>query len=426
MNLRGYRALQTLLSPVIDIYLRYRKLIGKEDIKRFPERLGRPSIARPQGNLLWIHAASIGESVSVLPLLEAIGEKYPSVNILLTTGTVTSAKLMAKKLPKAVIHQFVPVDLHYAVKRFLSYWRPDLAIWVESELWPNLVHETSQTGCPMLLVNARMSDDTLKKWQKHKELSEKIFGGFSMCLAQNDREAEKFSQAGIKNSVNAGNLKYESPSLPADPEATANLIRMIGNRRIWVASSTSKGEEEIAALTHIKLSEKYPDLLTIIVPRHPDRAEDIRKMLDAKNLNVAQRSKGEEALDEIQIYLADTIGELGIFYRISNIVYVGGSLVEHGGQNPLEPARLNCAIITGHITYNFQEIYSEMEAFNAVMVVKDKTELLEKLTQLFADNKMVDLYAEQALQFIQSKSGVIDNYMNLLDPYLKPLVRPTF
>ncbi len=162
------------------------------------------------------------------------------------------------------------------------------------------------------------------------------------------------------------------------------------------------------------------------MPRHPDRGEDIRKMLDAKNLNVAQRSKGEEALDEIQIYLADTIGELGIFYRISNIVYVGGSLVEHGGQNPLEPARLNCAIITGHITYNFQEIYSEMEAFNAVMVVKDKTELLEKLTQLFADNKMVDLYAEQALQFIQSKSGVIDNYMNLLDPYLKPLVRPTF
>ena len=423
MNLTSYRILQTVLSPFIDVYLRYRKVIGKEDKKRFPERLGKAGIARPQGNLVWIHAASIGESVSVLPLLTAIRQKYPSINILMTTGTVTSAKLLEKKLPKDIIHQFVPVDMHYAVKRFVAHWRPDLAIWVESELWPNLVCNTSQTGCPMLLINARMSDESLVKWKKHKPLADNIFGCFTLCLAQNEKEADKFLHAGIKNSIAAGNLKYESPSLPSDPENTANLIRMIGNRRIWVASSTSRGEEEIAALTHIKLAEKYPDLLTIIAPRHPNRMAEIRTMLEAKGLNTSVRSQGDDVHADTQIYLADTIGELGIFYRLSNIVFMGGSLVDHGGQNPLEPARLNCAILSGPTIYNFEEIYADMKAANAVIIVNNKDELLEQLDQLLSNSKMQDIYADHASHFIESKTGVIDNYLKLLDPYLKPLVK---
>jgi 3-deoxy-D-manno-octulosonic-acid transferase len=421
MNLKQYRIIQLFLSPVVFLYLLYRKLKGKEHPQRFPERLGKPSAARPDGSLVWVHAASIGEAVSTLPLLEAIEQKYPAINILMTTGTVTSAKLLEKKLSRKVIHQFVPVDMLPAVRKFLTHWQPNLAIWVESELWPNLVCETKASGCDLALINARMAAKTLEKWQKHKELADNIFSSFSICLAQNDVEAEKFSRAGVAITKNAGNLKYESPALLADPSETAEIISQIGNRTNWLAASTSDGEEAAVADAHTKLSQKFSDILTIIAPRHPNRASDIRKMLEAKGLKVSQRSRDEKITPQTDIYLADTIGELGIFYRIAGVVFMGGSLIPHGGQNPLEPARLNCAIITGTHTHNFKDIYADMQSNNAVLVVSDKDVLVRKVEELLSNNAAQDKLANNALEFINSKSGVVSRYMQELEPYFKKL-----
>ncbi len=421
MNLKLYRLLQILITPFVDLYLIYRRIIGKEHKYRFAERLGKSSLPRPGGELVWVHAASIGESVSVIPLLEEIGNKYPDINILITTGTVTSAKLLEKKLPKKIIHQFVPVDMLTNVRRFLKHWQPDVALWVESELWPNLLYETSAGGCPIIMVNARMSSQSLEKWKKHKALAEEIFGCFSMCLAQSEYEAGKFTQAGIANSINAGNLKYESPALYADPAETGKIITAIGKRPVWLAASTSGSEELIVAKVHKKLSEKYPDILTIIVPRHPERSKDISEILRAENLNFTRRSKGEGIENDTQIYLADTIGELGIFYRVSGIVLMGGSLVNHGGQNPLEPARLDCAIVTGPNIYNFKDIYAEMLLNDCVIIIKDENELAEKVDALLSSREFHDRLSTNATHFVQSKTGIINNYMQQLDPYLKPL-----
>jgi 3-deoxy-D-manno-octulosonic-acid transferase len=426
MSLNLYRFLLILLSPFILVFLLYRIIIGKEHKKRYPERFGFASKSRPKGALIWFHAASIGEVVSVFYLIEKISEKYPEINILITTGTVTSAKLVESKFNKNIMHQFVPLDFTFAVKKFLGHWRPDFALWVESEVWPNLVCETAKTGSPLALVNARMSKETLNKWKKHKRFSKKIFESFSVCLAQNESEKSNFDQAGVLNSVNAGNLKFESPTLPADSAELTNVVKMIGDRKIWLFASSNEGEEEVAANCHRALEDKYSGLLTVIVPRHPNRAKAIAKILQEKNLNFVQRSKEEKVTKDTQVYLCDTIGELGIFYRISNVVFIGGSLVDRGGQNPLEPARLHCALISGNKLFNFAEIYSQMQQEHAVIIVNNEDELITNLDNLLADNKLQDIYANRALEFVTSKSGIVDNYLNQLDKYIKPLTKVNF
>ncbi len=420
MSLNLYRIAQSALSPVISLYLGYRKIIGKEDVERFNERLGHVLTPRPGGGLLWAHAASVGEAVSIIPLLKMIEDKYPHLHILVTTGTVTSAKLMQKKLPKEIVHQFVPVDMLGAVRRFLNHWRPDIALWVESELWPNLICETASSGCPIILVNARMSLNSLTKWKRYKSLAGRIFGCFAMCLAQSEEEAERFREAGVNNTFAIGNLKYESPPLPSDPEEMTRLVKMIGGRHTWAAASTSEGEEEIAGRIHEHLKKDVNDLLTIIVPRHPERGGEIKRMLSAKGLKVALRSDKDEITPETDIYLADTIGELGIFYRLTSIVFMGGSLVPHGGQNPLEPARLDCAIISGDNIKNFKEVYSEMAASDAVIMVENETQLLNDVEALMKNQDTVEKMVQNASMFVRSKSGILDKYMSALQPYLKP------
>ncbi len=423
LSLRTYRAAQTLLAPVIDLYLYYRRKIGKEDVSRFGERLGKTSVARPQGSLLWVHGASIGEAVSVLPLITKIKEEYPGINILVTTGTVTSAKMLEKKLPRGMIHQFVPVDSRHAVKRFLDHWRPDLALWVESELWPNLICDTHASGCPIVLVNARMSASSFGKWKRYRHFADEVFGCFSACLAQNDAEAERFAGVGVNNVTTAGNLKYEAPPLPADPTEMGRMVAMTGNRQVWFAASTSEGEDEMVAAAHKKAAESVAGLLTVIAPRHPYRAKDIVKMLTEQGYNVAQRSKQGRIEADTQFYIADTIGEMGIFYRMAELVFVGGSLVPHGGQNPLEPARLDCAIITGPQTHNFREIYAEMEHSVAVLRINDAEALVEAVSDMLNSPERRNKLASNALHFVNSRSGIVERYMETLKPYLKPLVR---
>lgn len=421
MKLKLYKFLTKYFSGLFKAYIYYRLFKGKEDNVRIKERFGIASTPRPKGFIIWFHAASIGESVSVLPLIFKIAKKYPALNILVTTGTVTSSKIMASRLPKNAIHQFVPIDTHDSVKKFLYHWKPDLAFWIESELWPNLILETSRIKTPMILVNGRISEESYIKWKRNLIFAREILSKFALCLVQTEDDNYRYSELGARKVEIAGNLKYEAPALPGIPTEFGNLIKQIGYRNIWLAASTHQGEEEVVISTHKKLKEKFPDLLTIIMPRHPKKASEIISFLKNNKLPYAQRSKKEQVKPEAEVYIADTIGELGLFYRLSNIVFMGGSIVKHGGQNPLEAARLECAILSGEYYFNFEEIYNEMKAKHCVMMVKSADDLVTQVGKLLSDNKLRNNYSYMAMEFVNSKRGVLAKYFDAVAPYLNEL-----
>lgn len=422
MNIKLYRFLSLLAGPLIDVYFLKRRLLGKEDKTRYRERLGHASLERPEGKLLWIHGASIGEAMAVLPLIRMLLEQYPTVNVLVTTGTVTSAKLLQERLPARAFHQYVPIDRLFPVRRFLDHWQPDAALWVESELWPNLVVETQKRGTTMIQVNARISEESTQRWHKYNALAHTMLRCFSLCITQSDADKMRFESLGSDNVRTLDNLKYDAPPLPADPAAAGVLIRSIGKRPVWLAASTHQGEDELIAQVHTALAARFPDLLTIIVPRHPNRADTIRAQL-SQNFTLAQRSKDEKIIPETQIYLADTIGELGLFYRVAPVVFMGGSLVPHGGQNPLEPARLDCALLTGPYTDNFTQIYDSMIQHQAVLRVEDVGQLTEQVARLLQNHSDQQRCAARAARFMESKSGVTKAYLEMMQPYLHTVLR---
>ncbi len=374
--LKAYATLTSVLAPLITLWLWVRRLSGKEDPKRMRERFGFASRPRPAGALLWLHAASVGEANSVLPLIDQLRERFPMFNILLTTGTVTSAQLMARRLPKDVIHQYVPVDTPQATARFMRHWMPDFAFWVESEFWPNLVLEANRSQCFMGVINARMSDRSFKSWDKYPALISAIIGAFDCVFAQSDKDATRFRALGARQVTNTGNLKYDALMLTCDEGELIRLTSAIGARPVWLAASTHPGEEEMIASAHTAIAAKHPGLLTIIAPRHPNRGPEITAALAKYRVGV--RSRKDAIAPDSEIYIADTLGELGLFYRLSETVFMGGSLVKHGGQNPLEPARLSCAIVTGPYVHNFADIYQEMEKTGAAITVKNADALAAK------------------------------------------------
>src|SRR5713101_8167174 len=329
-----YRGLTRPLAPLVIVYLKQRRQQGKEDTLRFHERRGIPGKTRPRGPLVWMHAASVGEATAMLTLIERLLQARHGLEILITTGTVASADLLEKRLPARARHQYVPVDLPHWVARFLDHWRPDLALWVESELWPNLVLETHARGIPMVLVNGRLSARSYKRWRKWPGLISPVLGAFQLCLAQDQDQAERFRSLGAREVVTVGDLKAAAAALPFDRSELLHLRGWIGSRPLWLAASTHAGEEEIAAQAHSSIATNHPGLLTIIVPRHPARGETIGAMLAAEGLRIARRARSETISRETDIYLADTMGELGLFYRLAGIAFIGGSLAAKGGHNP--------------------------------------------------------------------------------------------
>lgn len=353
-----YRLLTQVGAPLIDGLLKRRLAQGKEDENRLPERRGLSEIARPEGTLIWIHAASVGESQSSLALIAALLKGRPHIHILQTTGTLTSAKLMSERLPSQCFHQFAPLDRMPWVCRFLDHWRPDMALWMESELWPNLVEETARRNIPAVLINARMSMRTFRRWKIFKGTARNLLGKFSLCLAQTEEQAECLRALGAPCVKYLGNLKFSAAPLPCDPSELERLQAAVGGRPVWLASSTHPGEEDLAATVHIGLKRTMPDLLTIIVPRHPSRGQEIAEDLRTRGLRVTRRSDG--SLPDGEIYIADTLGELGLFYRLSGIAYIGGSMGSHGGHNPLEAAQLDCAIVYGPDMGNFKSVARDL------------------------------------------------------------------
>lgn len=416
--LKFYRTLTGVAAPIFDWILKQRIKKGKEDPKRFGERKGEPTLDRPDGPLIWLHGASVGESLVGLTLIGEIQKQNPELNILLTSGTVTSAELLSRRLGNKAQHQFIPVDHPGYVARFLDHWKPDLALWIESEIWPNLIMESAARDIPMALVNARMSDRSFGNWSKRPRTAAALFGQFQTCLATDQATADKLSALGGRSIEVTGNLKLAAAPLPYDKTALSGLQQLLKDRTIWLASSTHKGEESQCAKAHKLVSKTHKDALLIVVPRHPERGPEIASTLKEAGFQIALRSRNQMINAETQIYIADTLGELGVFYRLCDIVFVGGSLVTHGGQNPLEPARLDCAILHGPHTANFDEIYTGMHASSAAMSVENAGALGQAVDTLLQDPAKCANLARAAQQIVAATDHVIDHTIEVLKPLL--------
>jgi 3-deoxy-D-manno-octulosonic-acid transferase len=413
-----YRALTALGGPLVRLYLRRRLARGKEDGARFSERTGLASRPRPQGPLVWVHAASVGESLSAVPLIRRLREERPALSVLLTTGTVSSARLMSERLPEGALHQYVPVDLAACVRRFLGHWRPSLALWMESEFWPNLVAEAAARGIPLVLVNGRMSPRSYDGWRRLPGLISRLLEGFPLCLAQSEEDARRLARLGARRVACVGNLKFASPPLPADEGELARLAEALAARPRWLAASTHAGEEELAGRVHAGLAARHPGLLTLIAPRHPERGPEIAAALRAAGLAVALRSRGDAVARDTGVYVADTMGELGLFYRLAPIAFVGKSLVPLGGQNPLEAAILDCAILFGPHTTNFEELARGLAAAGAAEVVADEAALEGAVDRLLRDAAARGRMAARAAAFAGAEAGVLERVLKELAPFL--------
>lgn len=383
----AYRWLTWLGAPLIELLLWRRKRAGKEDPDRIAERRGVSRTMRPTGRLIWIHAASIGEALSALPLMHRLQSGLSDVHILITTGTVSSARVLAKQLPTRAMHQFVPADRGPWVRRFLEHWRPDMAIWIESEFWPNLILETAARGIPMALVNGRMSARSYQRWRLGRSSIERLLNCFRIILAHDEKSEDFLRDLGATAATCVGDLKQAADPLDADGVELAQLQSAIGNRPVWIAASTHPGEEGMIKEVHEKLRTQFPGLLTIIAPRHADRGAHIATLFANDGLKAVRRSTGAKLDLNAQIYLADTMGEMGLIYRLSKIAFVGGSMVLHGGQNPLEPARLGCAILHGPHIGNFTAIYAGLDAAGAARQISDVNMLAEAVGTLLRDKQ---------------------------------------
>ncbi|HKS85555.1 MAG TPA: 3-deoxy-D-manno-octulosonic acid transferase, partial [Pseudolabrys sp.] len=338
-----YRLLSRAAGPLTPILLARRVRRGKENRQRLAERRGESRILRPDGPLVWLHGASVGELASVLPLIERIRSR--GIAMLVTTGTVTSGDLAEQRLSRGVVHQFVPLDVPRFVGRFLDHWRPDLALFVESDLWPNTIVETSARGIPMVLVNGRLSEDSFRRWRRLPRSIAHLLLQLDLCLSGTAADAKRFSELGAAQVATTGNLKLDVPAPPADRAALDALRSAVGDRPVIAAASTHAGEEEVMVAAHVRLRSTFPGLLTLIAPRHPERGPAVVGATTAAGLSAALRSQGELPKRSTDIYVADTVGELGLIYRVAPAVFMGGSLVKHGGQNPIEAAKLRTAVL---------------------------------------------------------------------------------
>src|SRR5215831_16603388 len=356
LSLHVYRALLTAATPLAGLLLSHRLKRGKEDPRRLAERRGESAIMRPAGPLVWVHGASVGEIAAVIPLIERIASK--ELNVLVTSGTIGSAQLCEQRLPAGVIHQFVPWDSPRFIARFLDHWKPDLSLFTESDLWPNMIVMSSERRIPLILVNGRLSERSFNRWRYAPGTIAAMLRRFDLCLAQSPAYAARYHDLGAPRISTTGNLKLDVPEPPAEHESLRALQSAIGDRTRIAAASTHAGEETVLIEAHRRLRHTFPRLLTIIAPRHPDRGPGILESAHAAGLKAALRSRRELPRADTDIYVADTLGELGLIYRLAPIVFVGGSLASHGGQNPIEPIKLGAAVLHGPNVWNFAEIYA--------------------------------------------------------------------
>jgi 3-deoxy-D-manno-octulosonic-acid transferase len=417
--LRLYRGGLFVLEPAAALLLAWRARRGKEDPDRLPERRGRASRPRPTGPLAWAHGASIGEALSLLPIVDRLTRR--GVDVLVTSGTRTSAELLARRLPPGAVHQFAPLDFPRGVRRFLDHWRPDVAVFAESEIWPNMILELRRRLVPLILVNGRVSERSFRRWSRRPEVAQELFGRFDACLAQSAGDAERLTQLGASRVSVAGNLKFDASPPPIDPRALAQLSGAVSGRPLWVAASTHPGEEEIVAGVHRAVAAHFGGLLTIVVPRHPERGEEVEAAFATAGLRTARRSRGQEPDGSVEVYVADTIGELGLFYRLSPLVFMGGSLVRRGGHNPIEPAKLGAAILHGPHVFNFAEVYAVLGGDGGALAVADGDALAHRLAGLLGDEGLTRDMARAGADAVARFGGAVERTMAAIEACLAPI-----
>ncbi|QPB20434.1 lipid IV(A) 3-deoxy-D-manno-octulosonic acid transferase [Rhizobium sp. 007] len=413
-----YRTAGVIASPIVGAYLAYRTAKGKEERARRTERFGYASANRPQGPLVWFHAASVGETNAVIPLIREIRRR--DIHVILTTGTITSARLAAERIGNEAIHQYVPLDLKPAVSRFLEYWQPDCAIIAESEIWPATVMELGRRRIPQILVNARMSDRSFARWQRRTAIAEALFENLALVIAQTDIDAERFRDLGARHVTTSGNLKVDTDAPPYDASVLARYKKQIGDRKTWAAISTFDGEENAAAVVHRTLKERNGQL-TIIVPRHPERSDEIEEMLVKQGLKVARRTRDDLLSPDVDIFLGDTIGEMGLYLRMTEVAFVGRSLFAEGGQNPLEPAMLGCAVLSGSNVQNFRDAYQKLARRGSARMVRDTEMLAKGVHYLLINGEARRSMIEAGVMAVQEMRGALTATVKSLEPYINPL-----
>ncbi len=385
LGLKTYFTAMRLAQPAAPLLLGLRERRGREDGTRRNERMGEARRPRPQGRVVWVHAASVGEINAVLPLAEAMREQRADLEFLFTSGTVTSAGLAARRLGPNDIHQYVPLDAPQFVQRFLDHWRPDLAVFTESEVWPNLIVETARRRIPLALVNARMSNRSFGRWKRFRSLSRPLFSRFDVVLAQNEKFARRFGEIGARRTLAVGNLKIDAPPPPVDGTELARLKRAMAQRPAFVAASTHDGEERVIAAAHRRLARDLPGFCTVIAPRHPERGTEIAELMRGLGMVVAQRSLGVLPTAATDIYVADTIGELGTLYALAPVAFIGGSLIERGGQNPIEAIRHGAVVLTGPNYQNFRDAYAALLRHHGALEVRSADEVAAGVERLIGD-----------------------------------------
>jgi 3-deoxy-D-manno-octulosonic-acid transferase len=416
MTLRIYRKLSTAVVPLAPALIKRRLKQGKEDPARIGERRGISKGIRPRGPLVWIHGASVGEVLAAAALIERL--RALDIRILLTSGTVTSASIVAKRFPADIIHQYVPYDSPRYVARFLDHWRPSLALFIESDLWPNLILSAAARRLPMVLINGRMSHRSFPRWRRMAGTISALLGRFEVCLAQSQVDADRFAALGSRNVVTTGNLKLDVPAPPADSAKLERLMSVTRGRPIIVAASTHPGEEDILLEAHRTLARLFPSLLSVIVPRHPHRGESIARTIAASGLQVGLRSREELPIATTDIYVADTMGELGLFYRLAPIVFMGGSLVAHGGQNPIEAVKLGASIVHGPHVFNFTDVYAALDSAGGARQADTPEALVKQLGQLLAHPAARQSSVEAAERVVEQLGGALERTLAALEPYL--------
>jgi 3-deoxy-D-manno-octulosonic-acid transferase len=416
LTLHAYRLLTAAATPLAPALIAHRLKRGKELPARLNERYGESKVARPPGPLVWVHGASVGELLSVIPLIGRIREK--GFDVLCTSGTVTSANLAERRLPRGVIHQFVILDTPRFVERFFDHWQPDLALFVESDLWPNLIVTSAERGIPLILVNGRVSERSFHRWRRLPGTIAALLRRFDLCLAQSAAHAGRYRELGAPHILNTGNLKFDVPEPPADPVALAALRAAIGGRTVVAGASTHPGEEIMLVEAHRRLRGAYPRLITIIAPRHPERGRGILEIAQAADLKAALRSRGDLPGPDTDVYVADTLGELGLIYRLAPIVFVGGSLASHGGQNPIEPIKLGAAILHGPHVWNFAEIYAQLDQARGAQPVADVEELALRAGAWLEDARERMAAVAAARATVAALGGGLERTLAALEPYL--------
>ncbi|HEX4636055.1 MAG TPA: 3-deoxy-D-manno-octulosonic acid transferase [Rhizomicrobium sp.] len=411
LGLKGWRLLTWALSPLARLLLRERAARGKEDWTRSNERLGVSGLPRPEGRLVWVHGASVGESLSALPLIQKLLEAGDT-HVLVTSGTVTSAAMMSQRLPEGAVHQFVPLDTPGAVARFLDHWKPDIGLFVESDLWPNLILTAQARGVRLALVNARISAASAQRWHRARKSVAALLAAFDMVLAQDEEIAARFRKLGARKVEVVGSLKADAPPLAADEDALAVLRQAIGNRPVLLAAQTHPGEDETVLPAHDLLRADFPDLLTILIPRHTSRGADLEMLCGARAFR--RRSRGGEISDQTAIYIADTMGEMGLFYRLAPFCFLGGTLVPLGGHNVLEPAQLHCAVLVGPHTQSAPRAYDAVLEAQGFGRITSSADLARQAARLLGEPDTARNAGAAAARGAASLSGAVTRTLQAL------------